>query len=216
MNYLFNHPSGVNYQINIDNPHVEKGMKANGKLYEYYLLEHIEKQHGKRGNILDIGAHVGNHSIYFGLFCADNVYAFEPQESNVKRFDENIMLNDLDNVKLFPYALGDELCKMGMRRRNDRIDCLAYEMHGKGEYPIYKLDDVVDGEITNIKVIKIDVEGFDCKVLLGGEETIRKNRPSIYIEYAENMKQIDKFLFGLGYKKGVQFRQGTAIQEFIP
>lgn len=197
----------------MNNVHAEKGMKLYKKPYEYHLLEHIEKHYSKKpGNIIDIGAHVGNHSVYFGLFCADKVFAFEPNENNIKCFHRNIRANELKNVKLYPVALGDINCKMGMNCPAIHPFNLNYWMEGIGDYDVCRLDDY---ELTDIKLMKIDVEGFDYRVLVGGVETIKKNRPVIIIEYIENQKKIDRLLLSLGYKKGRIFNQATPVQEFL-
>ena len=49
-------------------------------------------------------------------------------------------------------------------------------------------------------VIKIDVDGAEMKVLLGGERLIRQQRPVILIEvYERNADEVTKFLGALGY-----------------
>lgn len=198
----------------MNNTHVEGGMKKNKKPYEYYVLEHIERRLSKKpGNIIDIGAHVGNHSVYLAMFCADKVFAFEPNENNIKAYKANMKVNNIENYQLFPVALADIECKMGMRRRSANYDDLTYEMWGEGDYQVKRLDDYI---FRDIKAIKIDVEGFDYRVLLGGIHTIKTWLPLIFIEYAENTKRIDDFLVRLGYTKGHLFRQATPIQEFIP
>ena len=52
----------------------------------------------------------------------------------------------------------------------------------------------------NIKAIKIDTEGEDLKVLLGGQKLIEKNRPQIFVEVREDNKQeIQMFFKDLNY-----------------
>jgi hypothetical protein len=55
-----------------------------------------------------------------------------------------------------------------------------------------------------IDFIKIDVEGFDPNVILGGMKTIEKNMPVIFTEISypltNDQKQIYKDLFNLGYQ----------------
>lgn len=214
MEYKFKHASGKEYIINMTNEHVEKGYEVNKKPYEYYVLEHIERRlANKPGNIIDIGGHVGNHSVYLALFCADKVFAFEPNENNIKAYKANMKANKIKNYQLFPVGLGDIECKMGMRRRSANYDDLTYEMFGEGDYQVMRLDNY---NLKDIKAIKIDVEGFDYRVMLGGTHTIKTWLPLILVEYAENVKRIDDFLVRLGYTKGHLFRQSTPIQEFIP
>jgi hypothetical protein len=54
------------------------------------------------------------------------------------------------------------------------------------------LDNWIKNEnITNVDLMKIDVEGFELNVLKGGIETIKKYRPALFIELDnENLKAV--------------------------
>ena len=71
------------------------------------------------------------------------------------------------------------------------------------------IDKIVnDLELQSVDFIKIDIEGFEYKALLGANETLKKYKPIIYIELqrhslARNDDSLDdlyKFLRDLGYK----------------
>lgn len=67
--------------------------------------------------IIDVGANIGNHSLFFGNVCnAKRVYAFEPIESTYKVLERNVDINDLNDViKTYNIALGS---RGGGRRFN--------------------------------------------------------------------------------------------------
>lgn len=72
---------------------------------------------------------------------------------------------------------------------------LKYEEGGIRCQPLDKLD-------INKKIdfIKIDVEGFEKEVLLGGVELIKRDKPQIYIEiFEENKNAVDAILQKMGY-----------------
>lgn len=58
-----------------------------------------------------------------------------------------------------------------------------------------------------VDLLKIDVDGYDFKVLQGAEETIKKHRPKIYIELCQytlseqenSLKDVFEFLGNFGY-----------------
>jgi hypothetical protein len=60
--------------------------------------------------------------------------------------------------------------------------------------------------IPKIHLLKIDVEGMDLDVLIGGQNTIKKHLPVIFIEHNDNRKtiieKIKSFLdnFDYGYE----------------
>lgn len=67
--------------------------------------------------ILDIGANIGNHSLYWALITkARKIYAFEPIKSTFKILQRNITLNALDNI-IIPYnfALGEKYSPKGAK-----------------------------------------------------------------------------------------------------
>ena len=58
--------------------------------------------------VLDVGAHVGIFTVLLArrVGAAGRVLAFEPLLDNLRRLRENIQLNDLHNVTIFPFAVG--------------------------------------------------------------------------------------------------------------
>jgi FkbM family methyltransferase len=63
------------------------------------------------------------------------------------------------------------------------------------EVPVRRLDDF---GLTNIGLIKMDVEGFEFEVIDGGWETIARDRPTMMIECGEPAKLAER-LAPLGY-----------------
>lgn len=52
-----------------------------------------------------------------------------------------------------------------------------------------------------IDFIKIDVEGFENEILLGGAELIKRDQPVIFVEiFEENVNTVDKTMKKLGYE----------------
>jgi FkbM family methyltransferase len=168
-----------------------------GKPYERPLLEHIYRL-GLTGLAVDVGANVGNHTMWLAAVCGLHVAAFEPIVP--MQLQSNVVLNNLeDRVDIYPDALGavngEYLKHVGegkLRKPRNNGSHADIRIHTLDSY---KLEDVT--------LIKIDVEGMEAAVLRGGEETIRRDRPVIFAEeWAGNPKwhrQIAAVLEPWGY-----------------
>ncbi len=127
---------------------------------------------------LDIGAHVGTYSLAFAKVCA-GVHSFECSPRTFNYLCANIALQDLDS-KITPHrtALGSETGTIPYYLRspvdgggNSCIDFKDKDCESV-DVPVTTLDSF---GLRNIGMIKIDVEGFETKVLLGARETLKAN-----------------------------------------
>jgi FkbM family methyltransferase len=161
-----------------------------GSVYESYTYDYIKKHiHTTNTNIIDIGANFGFHTLEFAdLVGNGKVFSFEPQLLVYYQLCGNIILNGLSNVVAKNIGLGDTATTLKMQNPNyfseskinigdSHLDCIIEENFN--EVDVRTLDSF---NIENVSVIKIDVQGFEPKVLDGAKETIEKNKPHIFIE----------------------------------
>ncbi|WP_346913538.1 FkbM family methyltransferase [uncultured Roseibium sp.] len=141
---------------------------------------------------LDIGCRDGEFSRYLQHYF-QHTYAFDARMR--KSFPFNV---DLKKTTHFCCALGDEPGELQMSGGQHKF------IEGKSaSYKVFTLDSF---GFENVDYIKIDVEGFEQRVLMGGEETIKKNLPLIVIEQndvclpGEEPYAAKKWLENLGYK----------------
>lgn len=154
------------------------------------------------GSVLDIGANIGNHTLYFCNECgAEKVYCFEPVEQNFSTLEKNIRLNHLEQkVVLNQIGLGEKEERRSGNLNNNiyNMGAISLKQDEDGDIQIKRLDDL--GIKEDIAFIKIDVEGMERSVLKGGIELIKKNRPYIMVESFENaFPEVRELLCGLGY-----------------
>ena len=144
-------------------------------------------------NALDVGCRVGEFTRYLHLDF-EHVYAFD---ANLwPDFRNNV---DLSTVTHFNCALGDEPGEIvmygGMHVERENVK--------RKVIPTYTIDSF---NFEHVDYIKIDVEGFEKKVLLGAKNTIEKWNPLIVIEQNEvtiegNAKYSAKeYLEEIGYR----------------
>lgn len=134
--------------------------------------------HVKRFDVaLDIGANVG-------LWTRDlaskfkRVIAFEPVELFRECFKANIQAG---NVELREYALGNIDSHIDMIITEGNTGHTHVDPHsiGAGKIPLWRLDSL---EFDRIDYIKIDCEGYEVKILQGGQQTIMRHQPVIMVE----------------------------------
>lgn len=151
------------------------------------LEELINKARGS--TILDIGANVGHHSLFFSKFGKE-VHSFEPFSEVSARLEQKIADNGLTNVHLHKVALGekDEVKEFFPSDTNNTGTGSFVNRQSSREpvkLSIFNGDSYLESNnITDIGFIKIDVEGFEIEVLKGLKQTIKKYQPIIFFEWS--------------------------------
>lgn len=124
---------------------------------------------------LDIGANIGYFSLYAAKFRKAQVLSFEPSKRELARFHENVALNALNNVTIYPFALGSENIKIALNLsdyQNPGKNSIVNKESNSETYveiiDVATLSSLLPiNLIRKIKLIKIDVEGYENNVLLG-------------------------------------------------
>jgi len=174
--------------------------KHEGTFYAVDELEFI-KSIANGGNALDIGANIGNHSVYFSKFLFDKVFSFEANFKNFILLNQNKKFNGFDDNKLITQyaALSDGHYAYKSREIFGNMGGSVI-LEGEGNEITKKIDDF---NLPKIDFIKIDVEGHELKVLLGAVNLIEKDFPDIWLECIEklgtNFSEINSFLSSKNY-----------------
>jgi FkbM family methyltransferase len=176
-------------------------LRSKGSFYETDLLDAIRARQ-KIGVYVDVGANIGNHTVFFSALCpSSRVIAVEPVKENYELLLKNIEVNHLRNLVAVNVAAAAEAgfmdmevdaSNMGASRRTAKISCRPVE-----QKPL----DIILREQPPVAVIKIDVEDMECEVLLGALETLKKDHPLVTTECRNEFfrKKVEAILMGLGY-----------------
>lgn len=160
------------------------------QFYEQWMLTNIKELPYRKGVWLDIGAHVGNHTIFFSTQChADEVWAYEPVKSTFEILKQNVANNPGNTVRLFNCAVGS---KKGTCRilENKKRSGQSKVTKGKGVTPMEIVGDIV----ATVALIKIDVEGLEFEVLKGAMPVIERDFPELFVETFEPMESVLQML----------------------
>lgn len=179
--YAVHEVAGVGSFYLDDGHDLIKDMLRQGFPWEPEVAALLVKTIRPGSTVLDIGAHIGTHSVTMGRLVGDGgrVYAFEPQRKIYRELVQNMRLNGADNIIPLRYALGSEA---GVIEMNPAV--AGNEGHtsvGEGGDPV-ELRTIDSFGFRNVSLVKIDVEGFEDPVLAGCVETIAANRPMLILE----------------------------------
>ncbi len=175
----------------------------------------------KEGEVLvDIGANVGMYSVYAGARGV-RVYSIEPESLNYAELNKNIFVNGLHHmVTAYCMAAGDavdisvlHLSGFGIAwahhdfgenrwEADKKIGAITFEREARPQQGCvsFPLDELVRrGAVAPPNHIKIDVDGFEWKVLKGAAETLRGPQLKtvlLEVDFAipENVALVDRML----------------------
>lgn len=180
--------------------HISEIIRSTHRPYEQRLIA-IVRELTRPGNvILDVGANLGNHTIYWAK-AGRRVIAFEPNPVTESALVESVGLNKLDAlVDIHCVAVGAASGTGSLRSLLENNNgAVAVDAAAGGEVPIVRLDDL---DLPHATAIKIDVEGAEENVLLGARETITRVRPFIISEMQEGSSDgAVALLHELGYHR---------------
>jgi FkbM family methyltransferase len=195
-----------------NNDHYFYNSFLTGNPYEQKMIDDYLKSFVLNSeNILDIGSHIGYHSLSYSKINPNvKILAFEPQRRVFELLQENIESNALKNVTAFNLAVSNKVGIFSLsnsipdgKNANTNIEYGTDKSFNLGGVSLGKNGEQVQTttidnlELKNLDFIKIDVEGAESLVILGGIETIKKYKPIICFE--SNFKTITqdmKEMFG--------------------
>lgn len=143
----------------------------------------------KKGmTVLDVGGHIGYYTLLMAKFVGERgrVFSFEPSPENFELLQKNIHLNRLGRVEAVRAAIFSKKGISTISIPDDSNSGGASLVHEVGSHAMQietiTLDDFCAERNIKPEFIKMDVEGAEFDVLLGGERTIRDCRPEMLIE----------------------------------
>ncbi len=195
-----------------EDDHIYRIIASRRKFYEADLLRYMLafSKPLKSGVVaIDVGANIGNHSIFFRTFLADRLIAIEPNPDVLPVLERNLGVN-IDNYTIFRCGAGDVAgtARITHVEVSKNIGAASLSDDGDGaQVMVRTLDSVyrewasANGQARAIALIKIDVEGMELAVLKGASEVIGTFRPDIYVEAATEaaFNLLDGYLAERGY-----------------
>lgn len=166
-----------------DDEYLSNAIVSKKDFLESDILDYMRDNHRSHNTILDIGANIGNHSVYFANFLNyGSIMAFEPDGFNYGYLAINMA--PYKNIGLAKMAVSDHTGIVKFQRDfgEDAVACMSIDKTG----------------LTAVTLMKIDAEWHEPEILDGATDTIIRCRPLILIEDV-NVEH-HRILAPLGYK----------------
>ena len=206
---------------------------ANGN-YESLLENMIFELSSVSKKFLDIGANMGFYALGAAQVNIDiEVLAFEPNPGIRKSLVENIEINQIESrVKISEFDLSDFTGEATFSvpsftgSGGGSLKNLHPEEGSPNQFQVVveRLDNL-RSETVGTDLVKIDVEGAEFQLLLGGINTLKEYQPTIVIEllrkwmkpFQSSPQDVVELLTKMNYKcfaiADISLRQITSIDE---
>lgn len=219
-----------NTEIKSYNDYIYQNSILKNILWDEDIIDEIIVNMKENYDILDIGANIG--LITLGIIkkakeqnkSFGTIHCFECNSNVIPLLISNI--SPYNNVNVYTFALSDkqELCNITVYEGNmgsnyiysskDGINVTEYDYSKLFYTPAHKrsnnvlilgvaLDSIIYQFTNKIGIIKIDVEGYEFKVLEGAKELIKIHQPVIIVEIFEtiNFDKVMAYFKSIGYKR---------------
>ena len=228
-------PTELNFQFDLSkgNHKTVHNFLSNGMFYEPDVTNLMKRALRSGDCAVDIGSNLGCHTLFMSKFVGvtGKVIAFEPDPRNLIDFKNNLAINLIKNITLHEVAVSDG---------KKKVDLLSYDLDGGwtavsegaannvddaqlvSGIDAHSLDEMIKWE--KVRLVKLDVEGYEGKVLDGAEHLINQGLVDFWIvEYAphclatfgEDQWTIRNRFKSVGYDCFVLTRSGQ-IPQFVP
>ena len=183
-----------------------------GRFYEAEELASLRELLPEGMTVLDVGANVGNHAMWFALFGgASRVIVVEPNPLALEPLVANVLSNGLEGmIDLTQVGFGLSNRNEGgffMKAHDRNLGATKMFAGAGGDLEVRRGDDVFADLSPDL--VKIDVEGMEIEVLEGLDQTIARVRPvlmvevddanvSAFAEWIEARDYVEHRAFGVG------------------
>jgi FkbM family methyltransferase len=145
------------------------------------------REYIKGKDFIDGGAYTGDSALGFEEYEPSRIYSFEPLPLNQRYLQDTIKRHNLKRVLPVQLGLGDKKESLYMEYDPKILNAATLVAGGgkdkseKIKIDIISLDDFAAENHLNVGLIKLDVEGFEMKVIRGAQKTIKGKRPVLLI-----------------------------------
>jgi FkbM family methyltransferase len=192
---------------------IDQNLWHNGS-YELGTTHLLRKFLGSGETFIDIGANIGLMTIAASITVGPTglVICFEPDHRNLSVLVENILLNKATNVCVLNIAVGDTVGEFNLFRSPTDDGGISSLVEKKDFWraqvvsmsPLDRMLNIFPSR--EVSLVKIDVEGYEYRVIKGAQELLSRYKPIVIMEFDEshvdgkyNCLDAGAILLSLGY-----------------
>jgi FkbM family methyltransferase len=175
---------------------------------DYHAIDLLAKLIQEDDVIVDVGAHIGTFTIPLARLVPKGfVISFEVQPIIFNMLCGNVAINNLFNVTTSQRAVSDTdgqpfyIPARDYEKADNYAGVVLLEKDdGLNSTVVHSLK-IDSMNLAKLKILKIDVEGMELKVLQGAVETIKRTQPIIYVEaMPDRRSEIESWMESIGYR----------------
>ena len=142
------------------------------------VLLNYQRQESMSSTHIELGANIGSCVMDLLLETDAEIVAFEPLPKNLFCLTSTLLANPLlaARVSLFPVAIGNETSTAYIDATDNNYGNASLSFNSKGnKMSIERLDDIISVKPNlSVRSAKIDVQGFECRVIQGMQHVLSK------------------------------------------
>ena len=157
---------------------------------------------------LDIGANLGHYSLLVSAISGARVIAYEPMPDTYNKFISNIKINNLEKmISAFNIGIGSSKGELSFKHMRNNVHCyISNSSYDTIKVDMMSLDSLIFGRCPTL--VKIDVEGFEYKVLKGAKNILKnKSIKALIVEinnhcnrYGDTIEKTYNYITNFGFK----------------
>jgi len=218
--------TGVKYKIHDRVDVLYKAIQEQACFDPHMIDISIEHLITRPGVVVDVGANIGAYCLEIAVrFPECKIYAFDPVVPTSKELEGNIALNGFTNIESYRIGLGNKECEIEAEDPDVTESYGCVTLTNKVRHilcqktAIYKIRTLDSFNLSDVSLIKIDVEGMELEVIEGAVDTINRCSPMLIFEawgtdgFAEHRTKVMQFVESLGYSLTVMNDDIIAVKQ---
>jgi FkbM family methyltransferase len=195
------------------------------KRREKFATEFMESFLSEDDIIIEIGANIGYYVLLESKIAKKGkIYACEPMPLNRKLLEMNVKLNNVKNIELYPFAMGDQN-KEQQFYIYDKINWSSFNKNIDGKIvstvsvKTITIDNFINEYLDGCypTVLRMDVEGYEYNIIKGALNMLRHcDNLKIFMEIHPHLLSPEKLDELINIFKDNKFKVRALINECFP